>query len=166
MTTNLPASLAQFIPTMFHVEAKVALDAYVNQTIVSNAERTKEDILRGIVAYLASHGLEESATQAAFPASPKQHVIATGNFGVRHAQYVSTFRAKFPNGERELRDMIESFPPGTEISRTAYDAIKRHFGMGNRAVLLPPMMRELGCRDDSWATWTTPVLRIVRTGNF
>jgi hypothetical protein len=166
MTTNLPASLAKFIPSMFHVEAKAALDAYVNQTIASNLERTKEGILRGIVAYVASHDAMCGTPEEALPSSPKQHVITAGGFGVRHAQYVSTFRATFPSGERELRDMIDSFPPGTQISRTAYEAIKRHFGMGNRAVLLPPMMRELGCRDDSWATWTTPVLRIVRAGNF
>lgn len=166
MITNLPPFLAQFIPTMCHVEAKVALDRYVDQTIALNVERTKEGILRGIIAYLASHDEMCVTPEESLPSSPKQHVIMAGGFGVRHAKYVSTFRATYPSGERELRDMIDSFAPGTQISRTAYEAIKRHFGMGDRAVLLPPMMRELGCRDDSWATWTTPVLRIVHTGNF
>ena len=166
MTTNLPASLAQFIPTMFHVEAKAALDAYVNQTIASNLERTKEHVLRGIVAYVAGYGLEKSETQAAL-LEPINHHIAGGERGIYHDKYVATFRGKFPKGEREIQNVIDSFPPGTEISREQMNELKTRFQMGVRSLLLSPMLRELGCRDDGrTGRWTTPVLRIVRTGNF
>jgi hypothetical protein len=166
MTSNLPASLAQFIPTMFHVEAKAALDAYVNQTIASNAERTKEDILRGIVAYVAGHGLGNVETQEQ-PFNSMGHSIAGGDRGVYHDRYVATFRGKFPKGEREIQNVIDSLPRGTEISREQMKDLKSLFQMGSRSLLLSPMLRELGCRDDGrTGRWTTPVLRIVRTGNF
>jgi len=151
---------------MFHVEAKVALDAYVNQTIVSNAERTKEDILRGIVGYVASYGLGKADTEAP-PSTSTNHSVAGGNRGVYHDKYVATFRGKFVKGEREIQNVIDSLPPGTEISREQMNDLKTRFRMGPRSLLLSPMLREMGCRDDGrTGRWTTPVLRIVRTAGF
>ena len=155
MTTNLPAELSALIPTIMH--AKVA--AAYEPLIASRVAQAKEDILRSIVAHVASYGLVESATQAVPPA-PSNHCIAVGERGVHHDHYVATFRAKFPNGEHELRGMIEYFPGGTELNRGQMNAMKGHFGMGERSLLLAPMLRELGCRDDSRGIWTTPVLRI------
>jgi hypothetical protein len=165
MTPNLPLSLAQLIPTMFHVEAEAALVAHVENLLASRVELAKEDLLRSIVAHVASYGLAEPPTQEAPPVPVKQH-IAAGERGVNHEQYVATFRAKFPNGERELRGMLYRFPPGTKLSRMEMDEIKRHFGMGARSLLLSPMLRDLGCRDDSRGQWITPVLRTVCTGGF
>lgn len=173
MTPNLPLSLAKLIPTMFHVEAEAALVAHVEtlvassveKLLASHVERAKDDILRSIVAHVASYELAKAPTQEA-PAAPVKQHIAAGERGVHHQQYVATFRAKFPNGERELRDMIYRFPGGTKLSRMEMDEIKRHFGMGTRSLLLSPMLRELGCRDDLRGMWITPVLRNLRIGGF
>ena len=160
MTPNLPQSLAQLIPPIFHAEAAAAYAASVEPLIASHVERAKDEMSRSIVAYVASYGLVEPPAEGA-PAAPSKHIIAAGERGHRHDQYVATFRAKFPNGERELRNMIECFPGGHKISRAQMDIIKRHFGMGTRSLLLPPMMREIGCRDDGSGEWNTPVLRIL-----
>ena len=171
MTTNLPASLANLIPSIWHAQVSEAYAALVEQLVASRVAQAKEDILRSIVAHVASYGLVESPPQVELaqdePAAvSKQHIIAAGERGVYHDQYVATFRAKFPNGERELREMIECFPGGAKLNRAQMDAIKGHFGMGERSLLLSPMLRELGCRDDSRGMWTTPVLRNSPTNGF
>jgi hypothetical protein len=166
MTPNLPPALAQLIAPIFHAEAATIYAASVEPLIASHVAQAKDEMCRVAVACFASYGLVDPPAQDAPAAPTKQHIIAAGERGDRHDQYVATFRAKYPSGERELCNMIERFPGGTKLNRPQMDAIKRHFGMGTRSLLLPPMMREIGCRDDGSGEWTTPVLRLVNTGNF
>jgi len=174
MTTNLPASISALIPIILHTKVAAAYAAAVEPLIASHVEQAKEDILRGAVAYFASYGLVESPapvatapvattqdapTQDAPAAVLKKHIVS-GERGVLHDQFLATFRAKFPNGERELCQMIDCYPAGAMMSREHINAIKEHFGMGERSTLLSPMLRHLGCRYDSRGMWITPVLRI------
>ena len=168
MTTNLPASISALIPIILHAKVAAAYAAAVEPLIASHVEQAKEDILRGMVGYVASYGLVESpapveTTQdAPAPDEPtalfKHRAIESGDRGFYHDKYVATFRAKFPNGERELREMIECYPPGGTVSRAHIYVIKSHFGMGERSLLLSPMLRELRCHTNMHGDWTTPVL--------
>jgi hypothetical protein len=164
MTTNLPASISALIPVILHAKVAAAYAETVESLIASHVDQAKEDILRGIVGYVASYGLVESpapvaTTQDALGAVLKKHIVS-GERGVLHDQFLATFRAKFPNGEREMREMINCYPPGATMGREHINAIKLHFCMGERSTLLSPVLRHLGCRYDSRGMWITPVLRI------
>ena len=161
MPHSLPPSLAQFIAVVWQTQAAAAYAAAVELLIASHVEQEKDNMRRSVVALL--DGLGESPTQDAPLAPNKLQRIAGGKRGVYHDQYVATFRAKFPNGESDLRNICDHFPGGTKLSQVQMDIIKRHFGMGVRSLLLAPMLRELGFYDDSRGQWTTPVLRIVPT---
>ena len=165
MTPNLPLSLALFIPTKDHVEAEKALVAHVEQIVSSRVEEAKDCILRGVVAYLAGYELQPPPDEAP-TASPQRTRIEPGERGEKHAQYVATFRSLYPNGERELANMLNAYPPGTVLTPAQHFQIKNHFQMGTRSLLLAPMLRELGCRENRSGRWITPILRISTTGGF
>ena len=80
MTPNLPNSLAQLIPPIFHAEAAAAYAASVEPLIASHVERAKDEMSRSIVAYVASYGLVEPPAEGA-PAAPSKHIIAAGERG-------------------------------------------------------------------------------------
>lgn len=167
MTPNLPLSLALFIPTKDHAEAEAAFVAAVDEILASRLEAIKETMLRALVgnatAFLASFELDEAPTAQPDNAKPRTRILP-GERGENHEQYVATFRAQYPNGENELRAILDSYPPGTAMTPMQHAEIKAHFGMGTRSLLLSPMLRELGCRENRSGRWITPILRIVANG--
>jgi hypothetical protein len=166
MTPNLPLSLALFIPTKDHVEAEKALVAHVEQLVSYMVEQAEENLrrrlIRELTAFLAGHDLEAAPAEDV----PERTRIKPGEFGQNHEQYVATFRNTYLNGWHELRAMLNGYPPGTTLTPAQHQEIKDHFGMGTRSLLLAPMLRELGCRENRSGRWITPVLRNETTGGY
>lgn len=177
MTTNLPHSLTLLLPTILHLKVAEAYAAAVDAAVLLHVAELKENILRDTVAYLEGYGVTKLSPQAE-PAQDEPQAepapnelaalsnnrnIGAGERGFYQDKYVATFRARFSNGERELRDIVQCLPNGSMINGAQMDAIKAHFGMVNRSQLLAPMLREIGCREAPRGTWTTPILRIEHT---
>lgn len=168
MTPNLPLSLALFIPTKDHAEAEAAFVTAVDEILTSRIEAVKETMLRALVnnstAFLASFELEDALAGQHEKDKPRTRILP-GERGENHDQYVATFRVQYPNGENELRAIFDNYPPATTMTPAQHAEIKAHFGMGTRSLLLSPMLRELGCRENRSGRWITPILRIVANGS-